>query len=157
MLQIAGDASDVSLGWPTILVCPGLKGFLGYKTFSAKIGKLPGKPSWLVTLPPSLFSSRLNNPMIFNYRSWNPCVISYLPLSHLIGICFYHCPSSCIAQKHLYYCIDVVTSLSLFIFMHWRRKWHPTPVFLPEESQGWGSLAGCRLWGRTELDTTEVT
>ena len=41
--------------------------------------------------------------------------------------------------------------------MHWRRKWQPTPVFLPEESQGWGSLVGCRLWGRTELDTTEAT
>ena len=32
----------------------------------------------------------------------------------------------------------------------------PTPVFLPGESQGWGSLVGCRLWGRTELDTTEA-
>ena len=49
------------------------------------------------------------------------------------------------------------TSLSLFTFMHWRRKWQPTPVFLPGESQGWGSLMGCRLWGRTESDTTEVT
>ena len=45
------------------------------------------------------------------------------------------------------------TSLSLFTFMHWRRKWQPTPVFLPGESQG----RGCRLWGRTESDTTEVT
>ena len=40
--------------------------------------------------------------------------------------------------------------LSLFTFMHWRRKWQPTPVFLPGESQGWGSLVGCCLWGRTE-------
>ena len=32
--------------------------------------------------------------------------------------------------------------------MHWRRKWQPTSVFLPGESQGWGSLVGCRLWGR---------
>ena len=32
-----------------------------------------------------------------------------------------------------------------------------TPVFLPGESQGWGSLVGCCLWGRTELDTTEAT
>ena len=49
---------------------------------------------------------------------------------------------------------------SLFTFhfsISWRRKWQPTPVFLPGESQGWGSLVGCRLWGRTELDTTEVT
>ena len=47
--------------------------------------------------------------------------------------------------------------LSLFIFMPWRRKWQPTPVFLPGESQGQRSLLGCCLWGRTELDTTEVT
>ena len=52
---------------------------------------------------------------------------------------------------------DWATSLSLFTFMHWRRKWQPTPVFLPGESQGWQSLVGCRLWGRTELDTTEAT
>ena len=52
---------------------------------------------------------------------------------------------------------DWATSLSLFTFMHWRRKWQATPVFLPGESQGQGSLVGCRLWGRTELDTTEVT
>ena len=49
------------------------------------------------------------------------------------------------------------TSLSLFTFTHWRRKWQPTPVFLPGESQGQGSLVGCRLWGRTESDTTEAT
>ena len=48
-------------------------------------------------------------------------------------------------------------ALSLFSFLHWRRKWQPTPVFLPRESQGRGSLVGCRLWGRTESDTTEVT
>ena len=52
---------------------------------------------------------------------------------------------------------DWATSLSLFTYMHWRRKWQPTPVFLPGESQGWGSLVGCCLWGRTESDTTEVT
>ena len=49
------------------------------------------------------------------------------------------------------------TSLSLFTFTHWRKKWQPTPVFLPGESQGQGSLMGCRLWGRTESDTTEAT
>ena len=49
------------------------------------------------------------------------------------------------------------TSLSLFTFMHWRRKWQPTPVFLPGESQGRGSLVGCHLWGCTESDTTEAT
>ena len=43
---------------------------------------------------------------------------------------------------------DWATSLSLFTFMHWRRKWQPTAVFLPGESQGWDC---------TESDTTEVT
>ena len=52
---------------------------------------------------------------------------------------------------------DWATSLSLFTFMHWKRKWQPTPVFLPGESQGQRGLVGCRLWGRTESDTTEAT
>ena len=50
-----------------------------------------------------------------------------------------------------------VTSLSLFTFMHWRRKWQPIPVFLPGESQGQRNLVGCSLWGLTESDTTEST
>ena len=52
---------------------------------------------------------------------------------------------------------DSATSLSLSTFMHWRRKWQPTPVFLPGESQGRRSLVGCSPWGRTESDTTEAT
>ena len=46
-------------------------------------------------------------------------------------------------------------SLSLSTFMHWRRKWQPTPVFLPGESHGQKSPVGCHLWGRTGSDTTE--
>ena len=38
-----------------------------------------------------------------------------------------------------------------------RRTWQPTPVFLPGESCGQGSLVDCCPWGRTELDTTEGT
>ena len=48
---------------------------------------------------------------------------------------------------------DWSTSLSLFPFMHWRRKWQPTPVFLPGESQGRGAwwaavygVAQSRTW-----------
>ena len=52
---------------------------------------------------------------------------------------------------------DSATSLSLFTFMHWRRKWKPTPAFLPGESQGRGSLVGGHLWGRTESDMTQAT
>ena len=51
---------------------------------------------------------------------------------------------------------DWATSLSLFTFMHWRRKWQPTLVFLLGESKGWGSPVGCRLRGHTESDMTEV-
>ena len=49
------------------------------------------------------------------------------------------------------------TSLSIFTFMHCRRKWQPTPVFLPGESQGRGSLVGCCLWGLKESNMTEAT
>ena len=41
--------------------------------------------------------------------------------------------------------------------MHWRRKWQPTPVFLPGDSQGRRALVGLRLWGCTESDRTETT
>ena len=49
------------------------------------------------------------------------------------------------------------TRLSDFTFTHWRRKWQPTPVFLPGESQGWWSLVGCHLWGHTKSDTTKTS
>ena len=44
---------------------------------------------------------------------------------------------------------DWATSLSLFTFVHWRRKWQPTQVFLPGESQGRWSLLSYHLWGGT--------
>ena len=44
-----------------------------------------------------------------------------------------------------------------FHFHALEKKWQPTPVFLPGDSQGQGSLVGCHLWGRTESDTTEAT
>ena len=47
---------------------------------------------------------------------------------------------------------DWTTSLSLFTFMHWRRKWQPTPVFLPGESQGRGSLVAA-VYGVTQSRT----
>ena len=46
---------------------------------------------------------------------------------------------------------DWATSVSLFTFIHWRRKWQPTPVFSPGESQGRGSLVGCRLCGPSSV------
>ena len=52
---------------------------------------------------------------------------------------------------------SILNKVHASVFMNWRRKWQSTPVFLPGESQGQGSLVGCHLWGRTESDTTEVT
>ena len=48
-------------------------------------------------------------------------------------------------------------TFSLSNIIVWRRKWQPTPVFLPRESQGQKSLVGCRPWGCTESDTNEAT
>ena len=47
--------------------------------------------------------------------------------------------------------------MALTVLSPQRRQWQPTPVFLPGESQGQRSLLGCRLWGRTESDTTDAT
>ena len=44
-----------------------------------------------------------------------------------------------------------------FHFHALEKEMATTPAFWPGESQGWGSLVGCRLWGHTESDTTEVT
>ena len=50
---------------------------------------------------------------------------------------------------------DWATSLSLLTFMHWRRKWQPTPVFLPEEFHGQRSLKGYSPWSRKVSNMTE--
>ena len=48
---------------------------------------------------------------------------------------------------------------TIFVYssVYLRRKWQPTPLFLPGESQGWGILVGCHLWGLIESDMTEET
>ena len=60
-------------------------------------------------------------------------------------------------QRQFHKTHSTQNSKTCLAFMHWRRKWQPTPVFLPGESQGRRSLVGCRQWGRTELDTTDAT
>ena len=51
---------------------------------------------------------------------------------------------------------EISVIVSDYIVRFQRRQWQPTPILLPEDSQGWGSLVGCHLWGHTESDTTEV-
>ena len=61
------------------------------------------------------------------------------------------------------FALNLLSCINVFPFDHveaidcWRRKWQPTPVFLPGESQGRWSLVGCCLWGHRESDTTETT
>ena len=89
---------------------------------------------------------------------WGMTLRSQLHRQHIIG--FLSLNSLLRSESHYWVFRvghDWATSLSLFTFMHWRRKWQPTPVFLPGESQGRGSLVGGCLWGHTESDTTEVT
>ena len=57
------------------------------------------------------------------------------------------------------YTINNSKKLTLVLYviiyvLYWRRKWQPTPVFLPRESQGQRSLVDCHLWGHTESDMT---
>ena len=79
-------------------------------------------------------------------RQWHSTPVLLPRKSHgrrsLVGCSpWSHQESDTTEQLHFYF------SLSLFTFMHWRRKWQRTPIFLPGESQGLGSLEGCSRWG----------
>ena len=58
-----------------------------------------------------------------------------------------------IASSHI--TITHTPSIVMTSLTNWRRKWQPTPLFLPGESHGERSLVGYSPWGRKELDTTE--
>ena len=112
--------------------------------------------AWLSTATSVLCWSRLfflKTLRSAEYRHLGPMLWMLRHVSQLPGAS----PDPLPLLTHIYTYHDWATSLSLFTFMHWRRKWQPTPVFLPGESQGRGSLVGCRLWGRAESDTTEAT
>ena len=100
--------------------------------------------SWLISNAEILVKYLLTIPM----SSKEKCL--YRPFAQVLVRLFFAGWSQRVGH-------DWSTSLCLFTFMHWRKKWQRTPVFLPGESQGRGSLVGCRLWGRTESDTTEAT
>ena len=121
----------------------------------------------------------IHPPIYAVYLSINLCVLSLRkkpifkfmpPFSLHLSLIFYRkwntvaeIPLWVSAHRVLWNSCISIFSLSLSLLccmvcgMHWRRKWQPTPVFLPGESQGRGSLVGCHLWGRTELYTTEAT
>ena len=107
---------------------------------------------------PNLYSCVLWYLILGYFLSWDSetvpwCLDWIFSLSEKnICLCSWKCLALPPPHGH-----DWASSLSLFTFMQWGRKWQPTPVFLPGESQGRGSLVGCHLWGCTELDTTEAT
>ena len=80
----------------------------------------------------------------------------HVPFQVSVFVFFRYIPRSGIAGLYIY-------DSSIFRFLrglhtvYQRRKWHPTPVFLPGESQGRGAWWAAGLWGRTESDTTEAT
>ena len=110
--------------------------------------------AWLEVAVQSLLSNSLNSTSIF---LWSEKAMAPLSSTLAWKIPWTEEPVRLQSMGSLRVRHDWATSLSLFTFMHWRSKWQPTPVFLPGESQGQGSLVGCHLWGRTESDTTEVT
>ena len=82
----------------------------------------------------------------------------YFDLSASSNRLFGYCsPSQCPLFPYKLKFLAWPLGLPRSALVHWRRQWQPTPVFLPGESQGRGSLVGCRLWGCTESDTTEAT
>ena len=94
----------------------------------------------------------------FSFSHISPSFTLFLSpfFTHNDGISAYICLSSKVISSLFSELLYILNS-SLFTFMHWRRKWQPTPVFLPGESQVRGSLVGCHLWGHTESDMTEAT
>ena len=72
------------------------------------------------------------------HRQWHPTPVLLPGKSHgqrsLVGCSPWgHEESDTTERLHFHF------SLSLFTFTHWRKKWQPTPVFSPGESQGWGA------------------
>ena len=91
-------------------------------------------------------------------REWLPILVFLPGESHgqrnLVG----YCPWSCKASDMSFHNLNL-NNYSIGSTWGWdrRRKWQPTPVFLPREFHGQRSLVDCHLWGHTESDTTEAT
>ena len=131
---------------------------LRFRALTAK--DLSSIPDWGTKIPQTKWLSQ--NKYIYHYEGelqMSTLVFCVVPHSSTLAwkIPWTEEPGRLQSMGSLRVRHDWVTSLSLFPFMHWRRKWQPTPVFLPGESQGRWSLMGCRLWDRTESDTTEAT
>ena len=86
--------------------------------------------------------------IMYQRRQWHPLQYSCLE-NPMDGGAWWAAVHGSLRGGH-----DWVTSLSLFTFMHWRRKWQPTPVLFPGKSHGRRTLVGCSPWvakSRTQL------
>ena len=110
---------------------------------------------------PGIFQARILEWVAVSYsggfswpRDWT--LISWVPA--LADILFTSCTTwETLICLHTYTHMSLHTHTYTHTHTYWRRKWQPTPVFLPGESQGWGSLVGGHLWGCTESDMTVAT
>ena len=96
------------------------------------------------------------SPAAQSGSSWAPCVSSTWCYQH-IGFSDFRCCSKCVMVQMIK---NLPTRQEMRVHpwvrrVRWRREWLPTPVFLPEESHGQRSLAGCSPRGRREWDTPE--
>ena len=127
-------------------------------TLKQLVGKHTDTMFLMVNLTTSInIKDAINSAILFvRRRTWQPTPVLLPGKSHgrrgPVGYSPWgHEESDTTERLHFHF------SLSLFTFMNWSRKWQPTPVFLPGESQGQRSLVGCRLWGHTESNPNEVT
>ena len=115
-------------------------------------GPFHATPAFLcfLYLPPLCFSTPICSEILW------PCCLSSLDCVILSKGIDAHQLSQKKSHGLIFFWVSIPCH-SFAFSMCYPMKWQPTPVFLPGESQGWGSLVGCRLWGRTESDTTEAT
>ena len=122
--------------------------------------------------PSHLTTSSYFRPPLIWFLSLLTCFhVSWLvhKRSHLVGTAAWLCSHSLIRDFHVAECINSLfcciaqkcslawlhQDLHTYSLVNWRRKWQPIPVFLPGKFHGQRNLAGCRLWGRKESDTTD--
>ena len=109
--------------------------------------------NWLFTSGgQSIRASASASVLPMNIQGWFP--LGWTGLISMLSKRLSRVFSSTTVQKHQFFITQPSLEMALGL---WKRKWQPMPVFLSGESQGQGSLVGCRLWGHTESDMTEVT
>ena len=121
-------------------------------SFLSRIGKISTIISSIIFSCPFFFSSSSGTPII---RMLVHLILSQrsLRLSSIFCILFrLFCYSYVLLLTSSFMSVNIC-----IIYLGWpmRRKWQPTPVFLPEASHGHRSLTGYSPWGRKESDTTK--